>query len=110
MKKILVFVMMVGLTKTYAQQNSDALKKNMMLLHVNWFKSAESDPEQLALIRRTQSEIERAKADFPELKIASIESQWSEEQRSGGVIGPGDMRLPLFYAFDNLLNRKCVEQ
>ncbi len=76
-----------NLLKTYAQQNSEMLRKNMMLLHVNWFKSAESDPAQLALIQQTQREIERAKIDFPELRVATIESQWGEEERKGGVIG-----------------------
>ncbi|MEP7205092.1 MAG: hypothetical protein ABI716_02775, partial [Candidatus Saccharibacteria bacterium] len=71
----------------YAQQDRGALAESTMLLHVNWFKSAEQDPALMENITRTQEEIKRAQRDFPYLKIATIESQWGEELKEGGIIG-----------------------
>lgn len=75
------------LLRVYANQDPEALKKNLMLLHVNWAKRAEADPTEQARIQKTLSEIERAKRDFPALKIATLESQWSDEELEDGVIG-----------------------
>ena len=76
-----------GLLSAYGNQDPDALKGNMVLLHVNWPQSAMSDPESSARVRNTLSEIERARKAYPGLTIATIESQWTAEDLSGGVIG-----------------------
>lgn len=81
------------LLRVYAQQDQEALAKNLMILHVNWPKKATSNPEDAARIQRTKDEIERAKADFPALKIGAIESEWTDEELEGGVIGLVGERL-----------------
>lgn len=75
------------LMKTYAGQADGAAAKTLMLLHVNWFDTAMANPEERARIERTKAEIQRARTDFPELKIATIESEWNDADRKGGVIG-----------------------
>lgn len=73
----------------YAQQSDDAKRRTVILMNVNWRQSAESDPESKAAIDKTIAEIERAKADFPDLKIASFQKQWTDDfiRERNGVIG-----------------------
>lgn len=81
------------LTKAYAGQGTEAIERNMILLHVNWFDEAEDDPDLKANIDLTLAEIQRAKQDFPDLKVAVIRSVWDEEDRKGGVIGHVGRRM-----------------
>lgn len=81
------------LSDIYGAQDSQALDESLVLLHVNWTESAYSDPAQRAVIEHTRAEIERARRDNPRLKIATIESAWTEEQKRGGLIGHVARRL-----------------
>jgi hypothetical protein len=74
----------------YAKQSKEDKKKTAIILNVNWMESLESNPDNVAKIQKTLSEIERAKKDFPELKIASFQKKWSEEfvrKRNGKIYG-----------------------
>lgn len=73
--------------RMFASQDADAVAKNLMLLHVNWPIAAESDPDAATRIQQTKDEIERARRDFPELKVATVESRWTQQDLAGGVIG-----------------------
>lgn len=75
------------LLSAYASQDREALGRNLMLLHVNWPQSGEVDPESAQRIQHTLAEIERARTDFPDLKIATIQSRWTQQELDGGVIG-----------------------
>lgn len=77
----------------YARQDPASVAKSMVLLHVNWFDDLAQDPDSRAIIEHTKAEIERARADFPDLKIASIESEWERSEMQGGVIGHVSRRL-----------------
>lgn len=63
----------------YAQQSAEAKQRTILMLNVNWREELEATPEIKTLIDKTLSEIERAKVDFPELKIATFEKTWSPE-------------------------------
>lgn len=71
----------------YAEQDADAVSRSMVLMHVNWRDDAMDDPDTRARIEKTKSEIERARADFPGLKIATFETEWEKEKYQDGVIG-----------------------
>lgn len=75
----------------YAQQDQDAKEKTTVLLNVNWIDDAMNDPEKKAKIEKTLSEIERAKADFPDLNIADFTKEWSRDWvrdvRKGAMYG-----------------------
>ncbi len=73
----------------YAQQDPSALARSKFLLHVNWFDSDESDSSKAEAIAKTKAEIERARTDFPELTIATIETVWSREKEQRGEYGNG---------------------
>lgn len=76
------------LTKGYGKQSVGSLKNNLMVLHVNWFDNyTEGDTTQRENIQKTRSEIERAKNDNPDLKIAVVETEWKRSDIQGGVIG-----------------------
>lgn len=79
------------LTKAYGQQDKEALDKTVILLHVNWFDrydgANEDESAMRANIEHTKAEIERAKADCPNLKIAVIETEWKRSEVRHGVIG-----------------------
>lgn len=76
-----------NLLKAYAGQDADAVSRNLMLLHLNWPDDTMSDPDKKAMIDRTRAEVERARADFPDLKIATIESEWERKKYRKGAIG-----------------------
>lgn len=75
--------------RLFAQQDNDDIEKSLILLNVNWLDEARSDPEKSANILRTMAEIDRARKDFPHLRIATIEREYNREsvERTGGVIG-----------------------
>ncbi|MFY9228415.1 MAG: hypothetical protein WAO28_03800 [Candidatus Microsaccharimonas sp.] len=73
----------------YAQQDPVTIAQTKILLHVNWVDSAMADPTKAAAIYRTQSEINRARADFPGLSIATVESVWSQDRLDRGEYGNG---------------------
>lgn len=81
----------------HAQQGSEQLSKNIILLNVNWLDTASRDPNLMNNIRKTIAEIERARNTFPELRIAIITNEYDdvEVKKTGGVIG---------YAVSDLLN------
>lgn len=63
----------------YARQDSkEAIDQTVVLLNINWRESLAKDPSNLEKINKTLSEIERAKKDFPDLKVASFNKVWSE--------------------------------
>ena len=72
----------------YSRQGEVA-QKTTLLLHVNWFDEAETDPVKRAKINKTISEIERARLDFPDLRIADFETKWSAEKQKNGEYGNG---------------------
>ena len=73
----------------YSQQDAEQLKKNAILLNVNWLDTVGKDPAERAKIDKTIAEIERARKDFPELRIATMTREYEEEavKKTGGVIG-----------------------
>ncbi len=75
--------------RLFAQQDNADIEKSLILLNVNWLDEARSDPEKAANILRTMAEIDRARKDFPHLRIATIEREYNREsvERTGGVIG-----------------------
>jgi len=73
----------------YSQQDPEAVNDSLVLLHVNWFDSNENVANDAAAIQKTKDEIERARADFPHLNIATIESIWSREKMNNGGYGNG---------------------
>jgi len=73
---------------SYAGQDGE-LDRTTILLHVNWFDSAESDPAKAAGIQKTWDEIERARRDFPQLSIATMKSVWEEAKKRSGEYGDG---------------------
>jgi len=76
------------LTKAYGSQKQEALENSLILLHVNWFDGYDKDEAAMrANIAKTRSEIQRAKNDFPHIKIATIESEWKRSEIKGGIIG-----------------------
>ena len=73
----------------FAQQDNADIEKSLILLNVNWLDEARSDPEKATNILRTMAEIDRARKDFPHLRIATIEREYGQEsvEKTGGVIG-----------------------
>jgi hypothetical protein len=81
------------IARHYALQDKEAMDHSMLLLHVNWFSDLVSDPQAGARIEKTKSEVERAKADFPALKIATFESEWERSDYPNGVTGAVGRRM-----------------
>ncbi|MDR2336507.1 MAG: hypothetical protein LBE03_00160, partial [Candidatus Nomurabacteria bacterium] len=74
----------------YNKQTDSGKNSAVVLMNVNYKESAYNDPAKRILIDKTKSEIERAKHDFPNLKIASFEKVWPNdwvEQRDGKIYG-----------------------
>lgn len=72
-----------------ARQDSEDIEKSLILLNVNWLDEAKSDSKKASNIRKTIAEIDRARKDFPHLRIATIEREYNREsvEKTGGVIG-----------------------
>ena len=72
-----------------ARQDNDDIEKSLILLNVNWLDEAKSDSKKASNIRKTIAEIDRARKDFPHLRIATIEREYNREsvEKTGGVIG-----------------------
>lgn len=73
----------------YAQQDLDQIKRNLILLNVNWLDVAKADPQKSANIQKTFEEIERARQAFPNLNIATVTNEYNSvnAEKTGGVIG-----------------------
>lgn len=69
------------------QDNKDALEKTAILLHVNWIDSDLSDPEKAPKVQKTLDEIERAKRDFPDLRIVPFQTEYEREKLDAGEYG-----------------------
>ena len=78
-----------GTLSLYAQQDEDKLAQNLIILNTNWLDTAQQDPDSRQKIEKTLAEIERAKQDFPSLRIASFTRQYESEvvKKTGGPIG-----------------------
>lgn len=59
------------------EQDPEARAATVVVLNLNWKEALMSDPEERAKIEKTFAEVERARADFPDLKIASFKREWS---------------------------------
>lgn len=75
--------------RLYNHQDDEAKSRTVILLSVNWLDDAPNDPEKAENIRKTLAEIERARRDFPSLRIAAFEKTYDRQQveQTGGVIG-----------------------
>ena len=74
----------------FGRQDADSQKASIILLNVNWKQSLESDPDEKAKIEKTLAEIERAKRDFPDLRVATFEKVWTDEfvrEKQGKIYG-----------------------
>lgn len=71
----------------YGQQPDSTQNSSTILLHLNWVDSELADPSKVAEIQRTRDEIERAKRDFPGLKIAIMETEFKPDDIKNGAIG-----------------------
>ncbi len=72
----------------YAKQENSAVEGAVLLLNVNWTDAAVADGKQ-SEIDRTKAEIERARQDFPELTIVTVEQEYRQTDidRTGGIPG-----------------------
>lgn len=73
----------------YAKQDPEYLAKSLMLLNVNWLDVNHRTPEQIQAVQSTLDEIERARHDFPQLRIAVIQREYkkTEVDKTQGVMG-----------------------
>jgi hypothetical protein len=76
------------LTKVYGEQSAESLDGTMIMLHVNWRDVYEGDDTVARQnIAQTRAEIDRAKADRPDLNIAVIETEFNNDEVQNGIIG-----------------------
>lgn len=68
-----------GVLSLYAQQDPAALAETVIMLNVNNSDEEMADPENVAKIDATLEAIERAKARFPQLKVAVIRQEIVEK-------------------------------
>jgi len=69
----------------YAKQDSESLAKTQIVLSLNWKEGVDMDD-----VDATRAEVERARADFPQLNIATFEEMWPQEfvaSRRGKIYG-----------------------
>lgn len=73
----------------YGQQDSEALNKSLILINLNWLDAITGSSEEMGKVQRTADEIERARRDFPQLRIAVVRNQYEARkvEATGGVIG-----------------------
>ncbi len=69
----------------YAHQDPQALEATRILLSLNWIEGSDQDA-----VDRTIREVERAMADFPQLRVSYFTETWSRElvaERNGAIYG-----------------------
>lgn len=73
----------------YGQQDKESLQKSLVIMNLNWLDAAESDPSTMERVQMTIAEIERARKDFPDLKIAVVTNTYdaAKVKKTGGPIG-----------------------
>ncbi len=73
----------------YAQQDTESLRRNAILLNVNWLDVVAQNSDKQEKIKKTFAEIERARQAFPDLNIAIMTKEYKAEEvmPKGGVIG-----------------------
>ncbi len=74
----------------FGRQDIESQKASVIFLNVNWKQSLENDPAEKAKIQKTLAEIERARQDFPDLRIATFEKVWSDQfvkEKQGKIYG-----------------------
>ncbi len=71
----------------YGQQSTESLESTQVLLHVNWTQEDAADPARADEISRLRQEIDRARSNYPGLRVAILESEWTSDEAAGGVIG-----------------------
>lgn len=78
-----------GTLSLYAQQSREPGKNTAVLLNVNWLDTTVEDVDKFAEVQKTIAEIERARQDFPDLRISVIQKEYveSEVTKTGGAIG-----------------------
>ncbi len=78
-----------GALSLYAQQASDAVDTTTILLYVNYPHSVLDDPLALGNVERTMAEIDRARIDFPRLRVAVVDEAFDPvlAEDHGGIIG-----------------------
>lgn len=60
----------------YSAQSQESKNKSVFLLDVAWSASVVDDPEVSGLFERMNADLERARADFPDLKVAAYPRDW----------------------------------
>lgn len=63
----------------YAKQSAEAQAKSVILLDVAWSDEIDSDPLLSGRSDEINAELERARADFPNLKVAAYSRDWSHK-------------------------------
>lgn len=73
----------------YGQQDTESLQDSLVVLNVNWQDADLTDSEKVGNIQKTKDEIERARRDFPGLRIMIFENEYSRAKvtETGGAIG-----------------------
>lgn len=73
----------------YGQQDQAALEKSMVVINLNWLDSLKGDSAAMDRVQRTADEIDRARRDFPDLKIAVVRNEYdaAKVRKTGGPIG-----------------------
>lgn len=69
----------------YAQQSADDRDQSVVLMNVNW-----PDDADMSAVTKTLEEIDRAKRDFPELRVAYFKKEWKRDwitDRDGQIYG-----------------------
>ena len=100
------------LTNVYGAQAKESLESTMIMLHVNWRDTYEGDDMAIREnIARTRSEIARAKADRPDIRLAIIETEFNSEEVKGGIIGfvSRKMHDAVLFALDDARRNGRIE-
>ena len=71
----------------YGQQPEEDQASTQIVLHVNWQRGDAQTDQARADIQETLNAIQRAQAQFPGLKISVFQTEWNDEDVSGGIIG-----------------------
>ena len=77
----------------YAQQDPEAQHSTVILMNLNWKEEDANDPAVWAKIQKTHDEIERARTDFPDLRIATFNKVWTPEFIEQRTDEKGNVRL-----------------